>query len=175
MPKKMFKQVGFACAVLVIGVLLIDQMTYTVKTEFVVPYTEKVLQTQYGSSATINFLKRVESDRTKIVYFMVTHEGQHYLEVYAYRKSSISHAYQVLHPVSLKVTADEVVNKSIVLEDFRDKVLILYGMNSPYNIEVKRHSKLDGTYYASKSKYYLYTFGDIERMYFYYVNALGQE
>ncbi len=174
MHKKMGKQLGVACIVIAIGVLLIDQVTYTVKTEFVVPYTEQLLQTDYGSSANVSFLKRVETKQSKIVYFYVTQADQHFLEIYAYRKSPISHAYQLVHPVSLKVTENEVINKSIVIEDFREKLLILYGMNSPYNIEVKRHSELEGTYYAAKSKYYLYTFTDIERMYFYYVNVAGQ-
>ena len=168
MVKTTIKNTVIFLSVALTMTLLIDHIHYTIKTEHLAEYTIKTLASQVPQESEIEILNSVETKYLKLFLVRSRLGTSESLYVFTYRMSPISHAYVLVKRVDLTNINDESVDKSMLVEQFGHKMLVLYGANSSYNIQIIRDRKLSEYLETRDVISYLYIIDDIEHLYFYY-------
>jgi|GEM_PF-2164376 len=175
MIKPVMKRLVTAIIFFVIFLLFCDHMIYTIKTERLSDYTESNWRESLPRSTVVTLLGSEKKRGFSILYYaLATSEGTQ-LKVLTYEKSPLSQAYRLLDTVDLTLKPGDTINKSFLVRRFGHKMLVLYGYQSPYNIQVMRNRQVSAFYETAEQPYYLIILDDIEQMYFYYEAKVAKD
>lgn len=164
----MTRQFAIAMSFFIILLLLCDQMIYTIKTERLSDYTESKWRDSLPATTVLTLLGSETKNGFSILYYALTGADGVNLRVLTYEKSALSGAYRLLDDKTIRPESGEAINKSFLVKRLGHKMLVLYGYQSTYNIQVMRNRKISKFYEMAEEPYYLLVLDDIEQMYFYY-------
>ncbi|MDK2867277.1 MAG: hypothetical protein PWP51_511 [Clostridiales bacterium] len=148
--------------------LLVDHLHYTIKTEHLSDYTTRQLASQLPDETEIELLASKSASFINVLFYKTRLGSESTLWVMAYRKSPISQAFQLVKQIKLSPYDGSPLDKSFLVSQFGHKMLVLFGINSNYNIQVMRNRVASEYYETSKMPSYLMMLDDIEHLYFYY-------
>jgi len=168
MIKRVIKRFTIAIGFFILLVLLCDQMLYTIKTERLSDYTESKWRESLPDTTVVTLLGTEMKRGFSILYYALTTTDGVQLRVLTYEKSALSGAYRLLDDIALTPKSGEAINKSFLVKRLSHKMLVLYGYQSTYNIQVMRNRRVSEFYEMAGEPYYLIVLDDIEHLYFYY-------
>ncbi|MBS7528081.1 hypothetical protein KHM83_15450 [Fusibacter paucivorans] len=148
--------------------LIVDHLHYTIKTEHLSDYTTRQLAAQLTDETEIELLASNSTAFINVLFFKTRLGSESTLWVMAYRKSPISQAFQMVKQIKLSPYDGSPLDKSFLVNQFGHKMLVLFGINSQYNIRVMRNRVASDYYETSEMPNYLVMLEDIEHLYFYY-------
>jgi hypothetical protein len=148
--------------------LLVDHLHYTIKTEHLSEYTMRQLAAQLPEETEIDLLASQNASFVNVLFFKTRLGSESTLWVMAYRKSPVSQAFQLVKQIKISPYDGSQMDKSFLVSQFGHKMLVLFGINTRYNIQVMRNRVESEYFETSEMPSYLIVLDDIEHLYFYY-------